>query len=376
MNYRNQIFIGDALEQLRNIPDGVVQTCVTSPPYYNLRNYEVEGQIGLEITPYEYIDKLIAVFRGVHRILRDDGTLWINLGDSYCSMGLGKGMKPKDLMGIPFRVAFALQNDGWWLRSDIVWHKTFGMPESVKDRPTRNHEYIFLLTKSQDYFYDNDAIKEPHAYNRWSERKVENAKILDAQYKGQAGKSSLLRKGENLNFYPEGGKNKRTVWTITPKPYLGAHFAVFPPEIPEICIKAGTSEKGACEVCGAPWLREIEDFERPYTSKVCPKHTQSKVSGLHNPGWRELEISTKKMIGWQPSCSCNHNSVVPCLVLDPFAGSGTTLQVATELRRDYIGIELNPEYLKLIKERVAPAEEKRHQRELYDMMEELPQESD
>src|SRR5690606_20470253 len=184
---RNEIYSGDVIETLRSLPGGFVHTCVTSPPYWGLRDYGVEGQIGLEPTPEEYIEKMVEVFREVRRVLRDDGTLWLNLGDSYAtkpcggigsnakvtatkkaiqkSAGIPQGLKPKDLVGIPWRVAFALQADGWYLRSDIIWHKPNAMPESVKDRPTKAHEYIFLLSKSPRYYYDADAIREPFSKN-------------------------------------------------------------------------------------------------------------------------------------------------------------------------------------------------------------------
>jgi len=234
------LYVADVLDGLAELPDGSVHCCVTSPPYWGLRDYGTDGQLGLESTPEEYVENMVKVFREVRRVLRDDGTLWLNLGDSYynyrpmkkgdnrahafgterdCFRGLpddnsgtkrGRvvaGLKEKDLVGIPWRVAFALQADGWWLRSDIIWAKPNPMPESVRDRPTKAHEYIFLLTKAERYFYDADAVAEPST-------------------------------GQN------GTRNRRTVWTITTKPYPEAHFAVFPPELPEICIKAGCPEGG------------------------------------------------------------------------------------------------------------------------------------
>ena len=224
------ILMGDCLEQLPKIDPGSVQTCVTSPPYWGLRDYGSEEQLGLERTPDEYVGRMVEVFRQVGRALRDDGTLWLNLGDSYSGAGLGggidsqgindsqkraasakrsgvrpigPGLKPKDLVGIPWRVAFALQADGWWIRSDIIWHKPNPMPESVTDRPTKSHEYLFLLTKSARYRYDADAIREP--------------------------------------FADLGGRNKRSVWSIASSPYSGAHFATMPPALVEPCIKAGSS---------------------------------------------------------------------------------------------------------------------------------------
>ena len=311
---------GDALSVLKTMPDQCINTCVTSPPYWGLRNYGVEGQIGLEKTPEEYVSKMVEVFREVKRVLRDDGTLWLNLGDSYAGSwgnyaptGQGdqrpknterwqrrayenradwrpptsnkhEGLKPKDLVGIPWMVAFALRADGWYLRSDIIWHKPNALPESVKDRPTKAHEYIFLLAKSRRYFYDADAIREPHAeasIARWSDggEDTDNTKYRKERPDTSVGN---LRNGSNP-LHPA-GRNKRTVWTVPTQPFPEAHFAVYPPALITPCILAG-----------------------------CP------VGGT---------------------------------VLDPFAGSGTTLLVATQHHRKSIGIELNPEYIEIAKRRL------------------------
>lgn len=358
---RNTVLYGDAMAELAKIPDESVQCCVTSPPYWNLRDYGTDGQIGLEETPEEYVDKLVQVFREVRRALHPSGTLWLNLGDSYAKDGqtgqnqnkgartLGSkhdggsansaqwvrsrppqrvtpGTKPKDLVGIPWMAAFALRADGWWLRSDVIWHKNNPLPEPVRDRPTCCHEHIFLLTKAEYYFYDHEAIRETASQNKpWS---VETSS-------GGAKNASVCEGGlltSTLGQPADGYRNKRNVWTINPVPYKEAHFAVFPPAIPELCIKAGTSQKGACPHCGAPWEQET---------------------------------------GWEPTCECPDNDPAPCLVLDPFAGSGTTLAVATSLRRDYIGVELNPKYKTLIDERLRPEVEARSQRDVFDIMGEL-----
>ena len=288
LTQRLEVRQGDALERLREMPDGSVQTCVTSPPYWGLRDYRIDGQLGLEATPEEYVANMVEVFREVKRVLRDDGTLWLNLGDSYAARGYSGGMnslqkphqatkavgfrsappglKSKDLVGIPWRVAFALQADGWYLRSDIIWAKPNPMPESVTDRPTKAHEYVFLLTKSARYYYDADAIAE----------RTTGPDKANAFRRPQ----SLTHRNGSLDPYESSGsRNKRTVWTITAKPYSGAHFATFPPELPEVCIKAGSSEGD--------------------------------------------------------------------VVLDPFSGAGTTGMVAARLGRSYIGIELNPEYAEI-----------------------------
>jgi len=219
---------------MRGLPDQSVHTCVTSPPYFGLRDYGHDGQIGLEPTPGVFVAKLVEVFREVRRVLRDDGTLWLNLGDSYARQ---EGLKPKDLIGIPWRVAFALQADGWYLRQDIIWHKPNPMPESVRDRCTKAHEYIFLLSKSQRYYFDSEAIKEdavtpPAARDKASEG-----------YQADYPKGDRFSSGERV-WGQDGKKNKRSVWTVATKPFKGAHFATFPPDLIEPCILAGCPKDG------------------------------------------------------------------------------------------------------------------------------------
>jgi DNA modification methylase len=314
-NMQYKILQGDSLEQLQGLPDNSVNCCVTSPPYYGLRDYGYEKQIGLEETPEAYVQKLVEVFREVRRVLRDDGTCWVNLGDSYAGGKQGRSdahemassggiankrphsemgnqkwadvkpkqrpvpvnLKPKDLIGIPWRVAFALQADGWYLRQDIIWHKPNPMPESVTDRCTKAHEYIFLLTKSARYWYDNEAVKE------------ESIRAGDIPGGGRPATNSIEKRAafyrpENSIKPVEPTRNRRSVWTVATKPYKGAHFAVFPPDLIRPCILAG-----------------------------CP------VGGT---------------------------------VLDPFGGSGTTAQVALEEGRNALLIELNPEYITLAKKRL------------------------
>lgn len=291
---------GNCLDLLAAMPDESVQTCVTSPPYWGLRDYGEAAQLGLEPTPEEYVENMVAVFREVRRVLRDDGTLWLNLGDSYMGGGGGNygsgistasdhgqhltnvrnrrefientGLKTKDLVGIPWRVALALQADGWYLRSDIIWHKPNPMPESVTDRPTKAHEYIFLLTKQPRYYYDADAIRE----------------ALDGPLHAPGNKKLDASRGDHDRMEKvwgnPGGRNRRSVWTVTTKPFSGAHFAVFPPDLIEPCILAGCPEGGT--------------------------------------------------------------------VLDPFSGSGTTGMVALRHDRSYIGLELNPEYAAMSRDRI------------------------
>jgi len=306
-----QIIEGDALEKLQELPDQSVHCCVTSPPYYGLRDYGLDGQIGLEETPEQYIEQLVGVFREVRRVLRDDGTAWLNLGDSYSGGQTGRndkntggglyqgqqngwtgeetkqrhvptGLKPKDLLMIPARVALALQADGWYLRSDIIWHKPNPMPESVTDRPTSAHEHIFLLSKKERYYYDADAIREPH-----QEASIERDKAgWKAAFKGRHTQPGEKRphSTDTNGFLNPNGRNRRNVWTVTTKPLKQAHFATFPPKLIQPCILAG-----------------------------CPK------GGT---------------------------------VLDPFAGAGTTLLVADGLGRNSIGIELSPEYIKIAQRRI------------------------
>jgi len=294
----NIIEFGDCRETMRKwAQEGIkAQTCVTSPPYYGLRDYGRDGQIGLEETPEEYIAAMVEVFRCVRDVLADDGTVWLNIGDSYnaaksdrsgqngyndgrtnrskrFAVGGVEGLKPKDLIGIPWMLAFALRADGWYLRQDIIWHKPNPMPESVQDRCTKAHEYIFLLSKSQKYYFDADAIKEESI----NTPEQQEAKRNKQEHKGQRDNGDMRH--TTAGFTKTGiyeKRNKRSVWTVTTKPYEGAHFAVFPSDLIEPCILAG-----------AP------------------------VGGL---------------------------------VLDPFMGSGTTAQVAQNLGRKYLGCELNPDY--------------------------------
>jgi DNA modification methylase len=243
-DYKDVILHGDSLDELRKLPEGFVNTCVTSPPYWGLRDYGVEGQLGAESSPDEYVQRVVEIFREVWRVLRDDGTLWLNLGDSFATRKCGN-LKTKDLVGIPWRVAFALQNDGWYLRSDIIWNKTNVMPESVRDRPTKAHEYIFLLSKKSKYYYDVDRIREPQVCKTENESRKRASnfgsgydKWEDAQgYRGNGGL------GKNSKFNPK-GRNKRTVWNVANRPFKGAHFAVFPPDLIEPCVLAGTPAGG------------------------------------------------------------------------------------------------------------------------------------
>ena len=304
---------GDCLASLKQMANQSVQTCVTSPPYFGLRDYGVDGQLGLEPTPEAYVAGMVAVFREVRRVLADDGTLWLNIGDSYAGgskagekrpgsgradgvvddrgqrnrngVGLVDGCKPKDLIGIPWMLAFALRADGWYLRQDIIWHKPNPMPESVRDRCTKAHEYIFLFSKSERYFFDSDAMKEPA---------VGNATGAAASFKRKGSKREQTIPGQGYGTHrPDRDdvaynetRNRRSVWSVATRPYKGAHFATFPPALIEPCILAGS-----------------------------------------RPG---------------------------DIVLDPFNGSGTTGQVSLQNGRGYVGLELNPEYVDLTRARLEP----------------------
>lgn len=373
-----RILTGDWIEQLRTLPDQSVHCCVTSPPYWGLRDYGVPGQLGLEKTPEEYIAKIVAGFGDVRRVLRDDGTLWVNLGDSYASDSKGSGgpsekqlsnagsryktsqrlnhgLKAKDLVGIPWRVAFALQTDGWYLRSDIIWHKPNPMPESVTDRPTKSHEYIFLLSKQERYYYDGDAVREPYSLDSISRYK---SPMMGTAPNGRQPGQSIDRRLEEKGIRDPNplGRNKRTVWSVTTSPYKEAHFATFPPDLIKPCIMAGTSARGCCPHCGAPWERIVEksggtighSWHDHKDDLVQGQRSDAPSLGKADYGNGEYQVKT---VGWQPTCDCGYGNLIPCTVLDPFAGSFTTCAVAIELGRKAIGIELNPKYVEMGKAR-------------------------
>jgi DNA modification methylase len=571
---KHEILVGDVLAGLRAMPDASVQCVVTSPPYWGLRNYNVEGQIGLEPTPEMYVEKMVEVFREVRRVLRDDGVVWLNLGDSYTSgnretngtregykqqtnrgasgecdaprLSMPPGLKPKDLVGIPWRVAFALQADGWYLRSDIIWSKSAcvastaedkpnPMPESVTDRPTKSHEYVFLLAKQERYFYDADAVHEPTTSDRvrgpakhpskdtngndglcrrpigeWRNRRTVweiatqpfSADLQTAHYArvgldavsdgmthivspncpvhgdlvdllttvicggrvddllshiersdtrrvqellsdcaptgwnlaqdyGLDNLGSLLREcvrsatQHNMQIHKK-GRDPATSPACMPSdgtsfhtddkqalreffeqqksilsnntlpdeldahslgriPFRNAgillsnihnncmcsfyksftkktdHFATFPEALVEPCIKAGTSERGCCPTCGAPWEREVETTRVPDPGRRAVRQRRPDEAwnaGRGQPphtGYRGLRDSVTT--GWRPTCTCDVAETVPCVVLDPFGGSGTVAKVARDLGRSSILIELNPEYVRIAKKRLRVGEQ-------------------
>jgi DNA modification methylase len=304
--------------------------------------HRIDSQIGLEPTPDEFVRIMVDVFREVRRVLRDHGTVWLNLGDSFSD---------KQLQGIPWRVAFALQADGWYLRSDIIWAKPNPMPESVTDRPTKSHEYVFLLSKSERYYFDGDAMRAP----------VQDSTLNRDKYtrisKGKDGPYAVQHDHETPSN--PGGRNLRSVWTVPTESYRGAHFATFPRKLVEPCVKAGTSEKGCCPECGAPWIRITESERKPTRSGNCSKVWSDNPDDPHSRqagsviGNRDpfRHVTETKTIGWRPTCDHQH-SPVPCVVLDPFVGSGTSIVVAEALKRHAIGCDLSRAYLKLAARRI------------------------
>lgn len=367
---------GDWIEVLRSLPDESVQCVVTSPPYWGLRDYGVSGQLGLERTPEEYVAKMVEGFREVRRVLRSDGTLWLNLGDSYNAhpgqrtvhdkagykQSTNRGsceaasrntpdMKAKDLVGIPWMLAFALRADGWWLRQDIIWAKPNPMPESVTDRCTKSHEYIFLLTKSERYYYDAEAIKEDAVADHPSGNGFKRDARLS--YLDDNGP-----RGNDEQWTDVGGKrNKRSVWEVATSPFPEAHFATFPPKLVGPCILAGTSERGCCAKCGAPWERIVERYDTGQRQKMADGWDTGEGGHgtIHRNGREQGEpdqpVMAAHTLGWQPTCECGADTV-PCTVLDPFSGAGTTGLVATRFHRNYLGIELNSEYVAMAQRRI------------------------
>jgi len=447
-DWRNRIIRGDVFAGLAEIPDGVVQAVVTSPPYWKLRSYLPEDhpdkhlELGNEDTPQEYVEHMVAVFREVRRVLRDDGTVWVNVGDSFAGGGrnagnalerttakqrsnihsmtasrspIPPGLKPKDLCGIPWRLALALQADGWYLRSDVIWHKLSPMPGSVSgwrwercrvkvkgkwgpDNPhpstgrdggraqfgehsgykvkheavwrdcpgcskctphggyvlrkgswrcTSAHEYLFMLAKSECYYGDRDAVAEP--------LKCPDAADGTRTFGGVNKHGANAKHGDRTtggvyNSEPSGA-NKRDVWTLSNQPRSEAHFAAFPDSLVEPCILSSTSAKGCCPKCGMPWARVVDSERKPTRPGEKPKQD---LTGLANRD-PERHCTETRTIGWRPCCNCNAGDPVPSVVLDPFMGRGTVAIVAKRLGRDFVGVELNPDYAAMAEENLRAA---------------------
>ena len=394
-----RILTGDCRDVLPTLEAGSVHCVVCSPPYYALRSYldaahpDKHREIGSEATPDEYIQTMVEVFREVRRVLRDDGTCWVNMGDSYASSNSGGAQphtglalaaercdgnhrnlsgaraardglparslgtaKPKDLLMMPARLALALQADGWWLRSDIIWAKPNPMPESVTDRCVSAHEHIFMLTKKSRYFFDAEAIREEgEGYGRGTgPAAYRSAKYVNGRSHDNS--ADAPQSGAHGHSF-EGGRSCRNVWFIATHAFPAAHFATFPPELAERCIKAGTSERGCCAQCGKPWVR-VTERSVSYTSGSgkagnVPNGkyagTEQALSGAYDIRMGP-SVSTNTT-GWSPGCQCNAD-VVPCIVLDPFSGAGTSGLVADRLGRDAVMIDLNHQYVEMARERL------------------------
>lgn len=421
------IITGDALTVLRGMDDGSYQMCVTSPPYWGLRDYGVSGQLGLERTPDEYVDRMVEVFREVRRVLAKDGTLWLNIGDSYSSGGNGAGQckqrtnvgsnmppktappgyKPKDLVGIPWLLAFALRADGWYLRQDIIWAKPNPMPESVRDRCTKSHEFVFLLSKSARYYYDADAIKEPCESGPSDIKKMDEGKArLGGKSIGHGdvlnAASARTRVGTHRSVGNSDSRNRRDVWTISPQGFAEAHFATFPEALVQPCVLAGSRAGGLRCDCdqiiatptgtgqsddpslttgraGMNRRRRDNEGTRPITRREQRWHAKEMRESPHrgdmermcgdafahyirtdNSGARPLPpilLVEFMRRGWVTDAPpCEHEPSQPDTVLDCFAGSGTTGVVCRKLGRRFVGIELSPEYSAMARRRIADAQ--------------------
>lgn len=412
-----RLYLGDVRKVLRRLPSSSVHCVVTSPPYWGLRDYGVEGQIGSEPSPdcetkgqaqcgRCFVCTMVEVFREVRRVLRDDGTLWLNLGDTYSGGAGGRGdsgnaiprsdgtvgrtadkhngqripretnVPSGNLVGVPWRVALALQADGWILRSDVIWHKPAPMPESVRNRCTKAHEYVFQFAKKMGYYFDQEAIKESQSLGTIARFGVNSTERINPGTRVPDRRDQRDGGGEHNLGAPGGMSNKRTVWSIddeaalrlwlaenapetlerfldeagykgdvwriTHSGYKGAHFAVFPQRLVEPCILATTSAEGCCSVCSAPLKRIVEGERKATRNVVNPKSLQAAKRTFVDPG---RHVTETKTLGWEPTCECYCGIVGPCTVLDPFAGSGTTIEVAINHKRRGIGIELSEKYM-------------------------------
>lgn len=373
---RNTIIQGDALAVLRGLPSEIAQCCITSPPYWRLRDYNAPGQIGLEDSPEAYIARLVEVFAEVRRVLRPDGVCWVNMGDSYASApgwgrgggstlegrkqnaltgpeGSMRGLRPKNLLMLPARLALALQADGWILRSDCIWSKTNAMPEPVRDRPAKSHEYVFLLAKREHYYYDIEATRQPlkeKTRSTWGCRVTTRGGDESGKVKSNNWARTVKERRPRVNADGSiAGAAMRSVISCAGARYRGAHFATFPPKLIEPLILAGSSPR-SCEKCGAPWARIVA--RRSLEVRPGPKagsYGSRTTDGLNGT---VLSPARSETTGWQPTCVCENEGTARCLVLDPFMGSGTTALVARSLGRDSLGIELNAEYVRLAEQRL------------------------
>ena len=388
---RGTIIIGDALETLRELEAESVQCVVTSPPYWGLRDYNLppsewadgwSGCLGLEPTPEQFLAHLVELFDGVRRVLRPDGTAWMNMGDCYAgsparkaygdqgnvdqgrygcdALKQGFGLPAKQRLMMPARCALALQAAGWWIRSEIVWAKPNPMPASVTDRPTDSHEMVYLLAKRARYFYDADAVREKQGQPTRRAASFRHGGV----YTGNRSHDNSAPKANST--HGDGpmatGRNRRTVWTIPTQPYKGAHFATFPERLVEPCILAGTSARGACSTCGAPWRRVVAaeggTIGHSWHNHENDAATGQSKAGLACPVAKERGAAkgyTRTTTGWEPTCGHADAPTRPCVVLDPFCGSGTTGVVALKNGSSFVGLELSRDYAGLALERLQVA---------------------
>jgi DNA modification methylase len=416
----NIIIQGNALDNLKNLPDNCIDTCVTSPPYWGLRDYGTDavtwpeisytifglniyvpswtGHLGLEPNPEMFVSHIVLIFREVKRVLKPSATLWLNFGDSYSAASKNRSLeqalakstlegrknvnilnqinkitsnlKPKDLVGIPWMVAFALRDDGWYLRQDIIWNKKNHMPESVSDRCTKSHEYLFLLSKSLNYYFDQFAIRETASNNTHARQsRAKNGQKSNPDDKKNGIRppkaigipAGIIKNNESFNLSLSelvNYKNKRSVWTVGSEAFPEAHFATYPKLLITDCIKAGSSEYGCCSVCGKPYeriLKPSEDYEK-YLGKGFTNHNkqldsvnnyQEQLRG--NP--RPKICADYETEGWKKPCKCN-SEIIPTIIMDPFSGAGTTAIVSRILNRNFIAFELKPEYIDMSNRRM------------------------
>ena len=316
-DFKFKLLLGNSKDVLKNIPDNIFHCSVTSPPYWGQRDYKVEGQLGQESTPEEYVKNLVDIMLEVRRVLREDGTLWLNIGDGFCHKEIKKShIKQGDLIGVPWMVAFSMRKSGWYLRSDIIWKKTNPMPESVNNRPSKSHEHLFLFSKSNKYFYDSEAIAEPQKEisirRAFSKNNVEKRKDFNDNNYAISGDSQnktydTMRKKIENGILPK--CNKKDVWEIATACNKSNHFAIYPERLIDPCILAGSSKKGCCPKCKEQWKRIGKENE------------------------------------WKSGCDCKINETKPCVILDPFNGSGTTGIVCKSLGRNYVGIDISKNYI-------------------------------
>ena len=392
------IHVGDALSVLRTLPTASVQCCITSPPYWGLRDYGVAGQIGLEPTMADWLVQLVAVFAEVRRVLRPDGTLWLNVGDAYVGTGSGgqgtsgqmadrsvsdarrkgggrgAGLSPKQRIGLPHRLVFALQDAGWWWRDEIVWHKRSPMPESCRDRCTMSHELLFMLAPRPKYFFDAEAIRDQvtgDAHPRRGDVRIprgwDTGPGAHHARRGRYQPKSVTMDDALTDLVTT--RNRRSVWTLSSEPMREAHFATFPTALVEPCILAGSSADGCCASCGAPRRRIVQkgkpnlahqracggDADGGYQRDATKDYAGARAEDAAAVKARILAgLRDRETVGWASTCkkSCVGGETVPCTVLDPFAGSGTTGVVAVRRGRSFVGIELNPVYAAMARRRI------------------------